>query len=132
MVRVLLASPHRHLTTALGEYLRAGKVLCEDAASAEELYDHLQRHQWDILILDLSLPQHTKLQSVHTLHSRYPTLPILATSLMVNIPAEYWQDAGASGFVPKAKLSTELIEAVKVISEGGKYFSSEGPAGTIR
>ena len=48
---------------------------------------------------------------------------------MSNIPAEYWQDAGASGFVPKAKLSTELIEAVKVISEGGKYFSSEGTAG---
>jgi two-component system invasion response regulator UvrY len=132
MVRILLASPHRPLSAALVEYLRTGKVLCEEAASAEDLYDHLQRHQWDVLILDLSLPQRTKLQSVQTLHSRYPTLPILATSLTVNIPAEYWQEAGASGFVPKAKLSTELIEAVKVISEGGKYFSTEGAEGTIR
>ena len=73
MVRVLLASPHPPLRAALVEYLRAGEVLCEEAASAEELYDHLRLTQWDVLILDLSLPKHTKLQSVRTLHGRYPT-----------------------------------------------------------
>ena len=131
MVRVLLAVTHHLLRAALLEYLGADEVLCEEAGSVEELWDQLRLHQWDVLILDLSLPEHTKLQTVRTLHGRYPNLPILAISFAADIPARYWQDAGASALVSKAKLSTELIEAVKVISEGGKYFSSEGAEGKI-
>jgi len=65
------------LRAALLEYLRAGKVLCEEAASAEELWAQLRHHEWDVLILDLCLPQHTKLQTVRTVHGRYPNLPLL-------------------------------------------------------
>lgn len=127
MVRVLLAVTHQLLRAALLEYLGVGEVLCEEAASAEELWDQLWHQQWDVLILDLCLPQHTKLQTVRTLHGRYPNLPILAVSFAADIPTRYWQDAGASGFVSKAKLGAEFIEAVRVISQGGKYFSDEGP-----
>jgi DNA-binding NarL/FixJ family response regulator len=132
MVRVLLAVRHHSLRAALLEHLRANKVLCEDAASAEELWDRLRLHEWDVLILDLRLPQHTKLQTVRTIQGRYPNLPILVISFAADIPTRSWQRAGAAGFVSKARLSTELIEAVRVISQGGMYFSSEGPEGTIR
>ena len=131
MVRVLLALTHPLLRAALLEYLGAGEVLCEEAASVEELCDQLRLHEWDVLILDLSLPKHTRLQTVRTVHGRYPNLPILAISFAVDVAAKYWQDAGAAGFVSKARLSTELIEAVQVISQGGKYFSDEGPEGKI-
>ncbi|WP_447985579.1 response regulator [Nitrospira sp. Nam74] len=132
MVRVLLAVRHHSLRAALREHLRANKVLCEDAASAEELWDQLRLHEWDVLILDLRLPQHTKLQTMQTIQGRYPNLPILVVSFAVDIPTRSWQRAGAAGFVSKARLSTELIEAVRVISQGGMYFSSEGPEGKIR
>ena len=101
------------------------------SGSVEELWDQLCHYPWDVLILDFCLPQHTKLQTLRTLHGRYPNLPILVISFSVDIPATYWQAADASGWVSKAKLSTELIEAVKRISEGGTYFSSEGPEGKI-
>lgn len=127
MVRVLLAVTHRLLRAALLEYLGAGDVLCEEAASADELWDQLRRYQWDVLLLDLCLPQQTKLNTVRTLHDRYPNLPILVISFMADVPGWYWQEAGASGFVSKATLDTELIEAVKVVSQGGKYFSEGGP-----
>lgn len=127
MVRALLAIAHPLLRAALLEYLGAGEVLCEEADSVKDLWDQLCHHPWDVLILDCCLPQQTKLQTVRTLHGRYPTLPILVISFAVDIPATYWQAAGASGLVSKAKLSTELIDAVKRISEGGTYFSSERP-----
>jgi DNA-binding NarL/FixJ family response regulator len=85
------------------------------------LWGELQRHEWDVLVLDLCLPQHTKLQTVRVVHSRYPNLPIVATSLAVDIPTRYWQDAGASGFVSKTKIGADLVEAVKVLSQGGKH-----------
>jgi two-component system, NarL family, invasion response regulator UvrY len=127
MVRVLLAVTHQLLRAALLEYLGAGEFVCGEAAGAEELWDHLWHSQWDVLILDLCLPQHTKVQTVRTVHDRYPSLPILTLSFAVDIPTRCWQDAGASGFVSKATLSADLIEAVKVISRGGKYFSDQGP-----
>ncbi|WP_447985872.1 response regulator [Nitrospira sp. Nam74] len=131
MLRVLLAVMHQLLRAALLEYCGEGKVLCGEAASVEELWDQLRLHEWDVLILDLCLPQRTKLQSVREVHGRYPNLPILAISFATDIPAKCWQDAGASGFVSKATLSTELFEAVKVLSQGGQYFPNAGPVETI-
>jgi DNA-binding NarL/FixJ family response regulator len=124
---VLIAVMHQLLRAALLEYCGDGEILCGEAASVEELWDQLRLHEWDVLILDLCFPEQSKLQTLRTLHSRYPNLPILAIAFATDIPSRYWQDAGASGFVSKAKLSTDLIEAVRVISQGGKYFSSEGP-----
>jgi DNA-binding NarL/FixJ family response regulator len=131
MVRVLLAVTHHLLRAALLEYLGSDEILCGEAASAEELWNHLRHSQWDVLILDLCLPQQTKVQTVCTVHGRYPNLPILAVSFMADIPAKYWQDVGASGFVSKTALSSELFEAVKVLSHGGKYFPNPGPVETI-
>src|SRR5213080_3694576 len=118
MVRVLLAVKHPLLRAALHEYLLLpGEFVCGEAATSEELWTQLLHHEWNVLILDIRLPQQTKLQTVRMLRGLYPGLPIVAISFSTDIPARSWQDAGASGVVSKAKLSTELIEAVKVISE---------------
>ena len=43
-------------------------------------------------------------------------------SFAKEIPLRHWQEAGASGFISKATLYTELSEAVRAVSEGEKYF----------
>lgn len=131
MVRVLLAVTHALLRATLLDYVGAGGFVCVEVGSEEALWDQLRLYEWDILILDLRLPQHTKLQTLRMVHGRYPTLPILAVSFAADIPSRYWEDAGASGLVFKANLATDLIEAVKVVSQGGKYFPGDGPEGTI-
>jgi DNA-binding NarL/FixJ family response regulator len=122
---------HQLLRAALLEYCGEGEVLCGEAASVEDLWDQLRLQEWDVLILGLCLPQRTKLQSVREVHGRYPNLPILAISFATDIPAKFWQNAGASGFVSKTALSSELFVAVKVLSQGGKYFPNPGPVETI-
>jgi DNA-binding NarL/FixJ family response regulator len=124
MVCALLAVMHPLLRTTLLDYCEAEEVLCGEAATAEDLWGELQRHEWDVLVLDLCLPQHTRLQTVRAIHGRYPNLAIVAISLAVDIPTRCWKDAGASGFVSKTKLGAELVEAVKVISQGGLYFTA--------
>jgi hypothetical protein len=79
----------------------------------------------------MCLPEQTKLQTVRTVHEFYPGLPILAISLSVGIGPKHWQEAGASGFVSKAKLGTELIDAVRVISRGRTNFRGDGGAEKI-
>lgn len=127
MVRILLAVKHHLLRATLHEYLLLpGEFVCGEAATSEELWTQLLHHEWNVLILDICLPQQTKLQTVRMLHGLYPELPIVAISFSADIPNKHWQDAGASGFVSKAKLSTELIEAVRIISQGGNYFTNGG------
>jgi hypothetical protein len=48
MVRVLLAVMHPLLRAALVEYLCAGDVLCDEAASPAELWDRLQLGIWNV------------------------------------------------------------------------------------
>jgi DNA-binding NarL/FixJ family response regulator len=126
MVRVLLAVAHSSLRATLEECLmQGGEMSCDTAATPEELWSRLSQDTWDLLILDLRLPEQTKRATVRTLHERYPDLPILVLSLNIAVPFSRWQEAGAAGFLAKAKLSTELIEAVRVISRGGEYFSED-------
>jgi DNA-binding NarL/FixJ family response regulator len=133
MVRVLLAVTHGLLRAALQEYLLLpGEFICGEAANTDELWNQLLHQQWHVLILDMCLPEQTKLQTVGIVHEFYPGLPILVISYSVGIPEKHWQEAGASGFVSNANLGTELIDAVRSISRGWKYFSHEGPEGTIR
>jgi DNA-binding NarL/FixJ family response regulator len=124
MVRVLLAVMHPLLRAALVEYLGAGDLLCDEAASPAELWDRLQLGIWDVLILDLHLPQQNKLQTLQVVHQHYPTLPILTMSFADDIPVHRWRDAGASAFVSKTKLGEKLLEAVRVLSQGGTYFAT--------
>lgn len=133
MVRVLLAVVHSNLRAALEECLvQGGEVSCGTADTSEEVWSRLRHEQWDVLILDLRLPEQTKLETVQTLHDVYPNLPILVISLNLAVPSRRWHDAGARGFLSKTKLNTELIEAVRVISRGGKYFSEEEDEGEER
>jgi two-component system response regulator EvgA len=123
MVRVLLAEAHSRLRAALHEYLvQGGEVVCGTADTSEAVWSRLGHEQWDVVILDVCLPGQTKLETVRKLHDLYPKLPILVISFAKDIPLRHWQKAGASGFISKARLYTELSEAVRVVSEGETYF----------
>lgn len=124
MVRVLLAVRHDRLRAALHEVLLLpGEFICGEASNMDELCAHLLRQDWNVLLLDMSFPEQTKLQTVRTLRHSYPRLPILPISILSGIAQKHWEEAGASGFLSKAKLAAELVEAVRVLSRGGKYFA---------
>ena len=127
MVRVLLAVAHPSLRAALEECLMPlADVSCGMAATAEELWDRLSRIPWDVVILGLRLPDRTKFETVQRLHELHPNLPILVISLSRGVSPRRWQDAGARGFVAKGDLSSQLVEAIRVISCGGNYFPEGG------
>lgn len=102
MVRVLLAVAHSSLRATLeGCLMQEGEMSCGTAATPEELWSTLSQDEWDVLILDLRLPEQTKLASVRMLHERYPDLPILVLSLNLVVPFGRWQEIGARGFLPR-------------------------------
>lgn len=92
-VRILLADDHALLRRGLREFLR--DFLVEDGltpdivetTSARHAIDHIRAGTWDLVILDLNLPDMPGLEVLRILKSLRPALPVL----VVSIYAEDWK-----------------------------------------
>lgn len=82
--------------------------------------------RWDIVILDLTLPDGSGLDVLKNIRESHSRLPVLILSMHA---AEQFArraiTAGASGYLTKDAADAELVTAVTRLLRGGKYF---GPA----
>ena len=90
------------------------------------VFKQLNINYFDLILLDISLPDICGLEILQTVRIKYPTTKILMLSMH---PQEQYAirslKLGASGYLTKDTTSNELLVAIKRISEGGKYISSE-------
>lgn len=130
-VRILLADDHALLRRGLREFLR--DFLVEDGltpdivetTSARHAIDHIRAGTWDLVILDLNLPDMPGLEVLRILKSLRPALPVLVVSIYAE--AHYSARAiraGALGYLTKERGPQELRLAVSRILQGGHYLPS--------
>jgi DNA-binding NarL/FixJ family response regulator len=81
---------------------------------------------WDVIILDLSLPDGSGLEVLKDIRHVNERLPVLILSMHA---AEHFARrsiaAGASGYLTKDTADTELVTAVTRLLRGGKYFGHD-------
>jgi two-component system invasion response regulator UvrY len=126
-MRVLIADDHavfrRGLKETIGEALP--KVAFGEAQSAQETLEHVRLRDWDIVILDISMPGKSGLDILNDLKRLRPRLPVLLLSMH---PEEQYARralrAGASGYLTKESVPEELKLAVRKIVAGGRYVST--------
>lgn len=98
----------------------------EEGASAEDVFDKINNHSFDIVICDLSMPGRSGLDVVNQIKEFHPNLPVLILSMH---PDEHYAlralKAGAAGYINKASGSDELLAAIQKILQGRKYVSPE-------
>lgn len=95
------------------------------AASAKDAMSHFSEGQWDLVILDLSLPDKSGLELLKELKHLRPGIPVLVLTL-------HSEDrfairsfrAGADGYLTKQSSPQYLAEAIRKIMGGGKYVTS--------
>jgi two-component system, NarL family, invasion response regulator UvrY len=95
-----------------------------EAPSAEAAMRLAREEAWDVVILDLSLPDRSGLQVLVDLKREKPDLPVLVLSMHAD--DEYALRAlrnGASGYVTKESAPEELIDAIRKVTHGGRYMS---------
>ncbi len=85
----------------------------------------VRRHDWDVVILDISMPGKSGLDVLDELRRLRPRLPILLLSMH---PEEQFArralKAGAAGYLTKESVPEELKEAVRKVVAGGRYVSA--------
>src|SRR5437879_6166297 len=126
-MRVLIADDHavfrRGLRETIGETFP--KVTFGEADTAQEAVECVRQQDWDIVILDISMPGRSGLDILEDLRRLRPKLPVLLLSMH---PEEQYArralKAGAAGYLTKESVPDELKLAVRKIVAGGRYVSA--------
>lgn len=126
MTRVLIADDHAILRRGLIEILtrEIKDVVCAEAENAQQTLAHAQSHDWDVVILDVSMPGRSGIDVLADLKRTRPKLPVLVLSM--HAEDQYGKrvlKAGASGYMNKDSAPEELMKAVRKVLAGGKYVS---------
>lgn len=96
-----------------------------EASNARETLERLAHERWDIVLLDLSLPDRGGLDLLIQLRRDWPDTPVIV--LTMHQEEDYALRAlrnGAAGYVTKDTAPADLIEAINRVAEGGKYISA--------
>ncbi|OPY75388.1 MAG: Response regulator UvrY [Syntrophorhabdus sp. PtaU1.Bin058] len=126
MIRFLIADDHAVIRLGLIQILSEAFPDSQfgEAHNARQIFEKVQEQTWDLVILDISLPDKSGLDVLKQLKSLYPGLSIFILS--VYREEEYAirvLKAGASGYLSKDGAPEELVKAAKKILAGGKYVS---------
>jgi two-component system invasion response regulator UvrY len=127
LIRALVVDDHRIVMRGIEQILlRTPDIrVTGDAASGREAIERAGSEEFDIVLLDISLPDRNGLDVLKILKERKPRLPVLILSMH---PEEQYAlralKAGASGYLTKESAQEELIEAIRRISRGRKYVSA--------
>jgi two-component system, NarL family, invasion response regulator UvrY len=95
-----------------------------EAANAEEGLSEARNTEWDVLVLDLTLPGTSGLDLLKDLRRERPTLPVLVLS--IHPPDQFARraiNAGASGYLSKDTSPVELVKAVGEVIAGRRYVN---------
>lgn len=126
MIKVLIADDHAILRSGLKEILmrELDGVTCGEAANGQQVLDLVQSDDWDLLILDITMPGRGGIDVLLNLRSLRPKLPVLVLSM--HPEGQYAKrvlKAGASGYMNKESAAEELITAVRKLLGGRRYVS---------
>ena len=126
-MRVLIADDHAVFRRGLRDTLAEAfsRVTFGEAKTAQETIELARLQDWDVVILDISMPGKSGLDILDDLRRLRPKLPVL---LLTMHPEQQYArralKAGAAGYLTKDSVPEELKEAIKRIVAGGRYVSA--------
>jgi DNA-binding NarL/FixJ family response regulator len=125
-IRVLIADDHAIVRQGLRQILSE----TEDMLVAGEAEDGVQAIKmirdggWDVVLMDVSMPERNGIDTLKMLKKEFPKLPVLILSMH---PEEHYAiralKAGASGYLTKQSAPDQLVTAIRQVASGKKYVS---------
>jgi len=96
----------------------------DEAPSGSSAFKMTQNSDYDLVVMDISLPDENGIDLLRRIKERKPALPVLMMSIL---PEEHYAiralKSGASGYLPKESAPDELINALRKVLSGGIYVS---------
>jgi two-component system invasion response regulator UvrY len=125
-IEILIADDHPIVREGFKQVISEtdDMIVADEASNGQEVLSLVRKREYDLILLDISMPGRSGLEVLKELKSEYQKLPVLILSIY---PEEQYAvrafRAGASGYLTKASAPNELISAIRKIVHGGRYVS---------
>ena len=128
MIRLVLADDHAILREGLKQILLTqGDIqIVAEAADGHEVLKRVRELDFDVLVLDMSMPGKSGVELIKQVKAERPKLRVLV--LTMHEEHQYAVRAiraGASGYLTKEGASAQLVSAIRKVAAGGAYISAE-------
>lgn len=126
MTKILVVDDHAIVRQGLKQILAdtPDLVVAGEASTGQEALEKVRTGQWDVVILNISLPDRSGVTVLEQLKTQYPDLPVLVLSMHAEEQyAVRVMKAGAAGYLPKESAPDQLVSAIHKVARGGKYVS---------
>jgi DNA-binding NarL/FixJ family response regulator len=127
-VRIVLADDHAIVREGLKRIV--GDVedfqVVGEAADGTAVMQAVRELEFDVLVLDLSMPGRSGMELIKLVKAEKPRLRILVLSMHQEMQyAVRAIKSGASGYLTKETAPSQLEQAIRKVSTGGAYISAE-------
>ena len=128
MIRILIADDHTILREGLKQLLASaeGIEVVGEAVDGHGVLERVRNVEFDVLLLDLSMPGKSGMDLIKQVKSERPRLRVLVLSMHAEQQyAVRAVRAGASGYLTKESAATQLVAAIRKVAAGGAFISPE-------
>jgi DNA-binding NarL/FixJ family response regulator len=125
-IRLVLADDNPEVLETLADMLQPDYVVAGALSNGTSVLQQVDELKPDVIILDISLPDMTGFDVVRQLKKRGCSAKVIFLTVHENIDfvrAAFELDA--AGYVFKSRISSDLVEAINTISNGGRFSSAE-------
>ena len=125
--KILIADDHTVVREGLKQIISetSDMVVADEAIDGHEVLSKALKNDYDVVVLDITMPGRSGLDVLKELKNQRPELPVLVLTIH---PEEQYAvrvlRAGASGYLTKESAPDELTAAIRKISQGKKYVTS--------
>lgn len=128
MIRIVLADDHAIVREGLKRIVSdaADFEVAGEAADGGEVMKVVREQDFDVLVLDLSMPGRSGMELIRQVKAEKPRLKVLVLSM--HQESQYAVRAiksGASGYLTKESAPAQLEQAIRKIASGGAYITAE-------
>jgi DNA-binding NarL/FixJ family response regulator len=126
MIKILIVDDHTLMREGLKQILTScsDMQVAGEAENGEDALVKVRQQDWDVVLLDMSMPGRSGIEVIKQIKEFKPKLPILVLSMHKEEQyAARVLRAGASGYLCKDGAPTLLIHAIRKVASGGVFIT---------
>ena len=127
MIRIAIVDDHAMVRAGLRQFFadQPDLQVVAEAANGRQALDIVRHGEVDVIVMDISMPEHSGVDALTAIKARAPDLPVLILS---SFPEEHYATTllrqGAAGYLNKDCDPEEIIKAIRTVSRGRKYITA--------